>query len=96
MKRRYETLIQEHFRDLNQMVFLAGPMQGGKTTISFLLGEKVETFFYFNWDDFDIASRCPQIDIFCWYSRFASNPNQSFSAHDKNRYQKETIAGRMG
>ena len=51
MKRLYQQLITNHFRDYRQMIFLAGPRQVGKTTTSFLIGEKTKTFYYFNWDD---------------------------------------------
>lgn len=51
MKRLYHQLVKEHFRDLRQMVFLAGPRQVGKTTISLFLSKDSKYFFYFNWDD---------------------------------------------
>lgn len=50
MKRKYETMLMEHFRHDTQMVFLAGPRQVGKTTScrSF-----IRRHHYFNWDNDD-------------------------------------------
>jgi len=50
MKRFYSQLVREHFKDLRQMVFLAGPRQVGKTTISLEVGKQLGLFYYFNWD----------------------------------------------
>ncbi len=48
MKRRYEALLVEHFKHDNQMAFIAGPRQVGKTTTgtAFDAGH-----LYFNWDN---------------------------------------------
>ena len=49
MKRIYESIVKTHLHQLNQMVFLAGPRQVGKTTIAkFIL--KKEEGIYLNWD----------------------------------------------
>ena len=50
MKRKYETLLKEHFKNDSQMAFVAGPRQVGKTTScrSFTKGH-----LYFNWDNED-------------------------------------------
>ena len=50
-KRIYETIIQEHFGDNRQMVFLSGPRQSGKTTLAKSLGSD-----YLNWDDSDVRA----------------------------------------
>lgn len=50
MKRIYETLVKEHFEQYEQMLFLAGPRQVGKTTISLAAKTLTDDFFYFNWD----------------------------------------------
>ncbi len=57
MKRLYQQLIQDHFKELRQMIFLAGPRQVGKTTISLLIGEKRKAFYYLNWDDNDCKQK---------------------------------------
>ena len=48
MKRRYEALLEEHFKNDDQMAFVAGPRQVGKTTTctSFKADHH-----YFNWDN---------------------------------------------
>lgn len=52
MKRLYEDLIERHFREERQMLFLMGPRQVGKTTTSRAVGERRATT-YLNWDNFD-------------------------------------------
>lgn len=53
MQRLYEQLIQHHFLENRQMVFLAGPRQVGKTTLSKMIGQSVSHFYYLNWDNTD-------------------------------------------
>ncbi len=48
MERVYTTFIEEHFESNRQMLFLSGPRQVGKTTLSVSLEKD---FHYFNWDD---------------------------------------------
>jgi len=50
VNRIYETLITEHFNDYTQMVFLGGPRQVGKTTISLHAKKLTTRFYYLNWD----------------------------------------------
>lgn len=53
MKRIYELLLSEHLKNENQMLFLAGPRQVGKTTIAKHLQASHQNFHYFNWDNLD-------------------------------------------
>lgn len=46
IKRIYEAVLAEHFRDNRQMAFLSGPRQCGKTTLAKSLAD-----CYFTWDD---------------------------------------------
>lgn len=48
MDRVYESLIEEHFTINRQMLFISGPRQVGKTTLSLSLEKR---YHYFNWDD---------------------------------------------
>ncbi len=48
MKRQYHSIIQAHFENYSQMVFLMGPRQVGKTTVAKSLQN--EGSYYFNWD----------------------------------------------
>jgi len=48
MKRRYETLLTDHFENDGQMAFIAGPRQVGKTTTCTAFDPDNH---YFNWDN---------------------------------------------
>lgn len=50
MERIYKKLVLDHLQQFRQMVFLAGPRQVGKTTISLNLESGKVKNFYFNWD----------------------------------------------
>lgn len=51
MKRIYESLIQEHFQQYTQMLFISGPRRVGKTTISLAKEKFNKNFLYLNWDN---------------------------------------------
>jgi uncharacterized protein len=53
MKRVYEKVISLHFQQYKQMLFLAGPRQVGKTTISLTAQSFTSQFIYLNWDNQD-------------------------------------------
>lgn len=55
MKRLYENLLAQHFADKHykQMLFLAGPRQVGKTTISLSAQTLSPNLTYLNWDNQD-------------------------------------------
>lgn len=53
MKRIYTAVIKEHFKRNQQMVFLIGPRQAGKTTVSLMAKEFTSQFSYLNWDNLD-------------------------------------------
>ncbi|MGE3954145.1 MAG: ATP-binding protein [Parachlamydiales bacterium] len=53
MKRMYQQCAASHFRKNRQMLFLSGPRQVGKTSISLLLEEDFPDFHYFDWDNPD-------------------------------------------
>ena len=53
MKRLYETIMEEHFKDDQQMIFFIGPRQAGKTTVSLMARELTDQFTYLNWDNID-------------------------------------------
>jgi len=50
MKRLYDKVIDSHFKQNRQMLFLIGPRQVGKTTTSLTACKKEENYFYLNWD----------------------------------------------
>ncbi len=50
MKRKYESLLLEHFAHDNQMAFIAGPRQVGKTTSCTAF---IKRHHYYNWDNED-------------------------------------------
>ena len=51
MHRIYQELVREHLSKLRQMVFLMGPRQVGKTTLSLEAAAQWPRHFYFNWDN---------------------------------------------
>jgi hypothetical protein len=53
MRRLYEQILTEHFREERKMCFLMGPRQVGKTTTSRLVGEPRGRSLYLDWDNFD-------------------------------------------
>lgn len=53
MKRIYTSVIKEHFKRHQQMIFLVGPRQAGKTTVSLMTKEFTSQFVYLNWDNVD-------------------------------------------
>lgn len=53
MKRIYTSVIKEHFARYQQMVFLIGPRQAGKTTVSLMTKEFTAQLSYLNWDNLD-------------------------------------------
>ncbi len=53
MKRIYTSIIGEHFKRYQQMIFLVGPRQAGKTTVSLMTKEFAGRFSYLNWDNID-------------------------------------------
>ncbi|MFT4553589.1 MAG: putative AAA+ superfamily ATPase [Chlamydiales bacterium] len=52
-KRTYTKIIEDHFKENRQMLFLTGPRQVGKTTVSKELQKKFSNSIYLNWDDQD-------------------------------------------
>lgn len=50
MKRIYESYVANHIQQYDQMLFLAGPRQVGKTTIARSCKSLVNQFVYLNWD----------------------------------------------
>lgn len=53
MDRVYTPIIERHFKEYDQMVFLAGPRQVGKTTISLAMKSYTDHLVYLNWDNHD-------------------------------------------
>jgi len=51
MQRLYQALVNEHFAENRQMLFLAGPRQVGKTTIALSTESFNLPMCYLNWDD---------------------------------------------
>lgn len=51
MERVYHAVIQEHLEKYDQMIFLSGPRQVGKTTLAQNLKNAADGFLYLNWDD---------------------------------------------
>ena len=50
MDRLYSAVISNHLKEYDQMAFIAGPRQVGKTTISTQICQEAEYCKYYNWD----------------------------------------------
>ncbi len=50
MERLYQKIIEQHFAENQQMLFMAGPRQVGKTTLAKSVHSLSENFHYFNFD----------------------------------------------
>lgn len=50
MKRVYQSIIEEHFANVDQMAFMPGPRQVGKTTIASEICNEMGESLYLNWD----------------------------------------------
>lgn len=53
VKRLYDNVLKEHLNELQQMVFLVGPRQVGKTTIALTAKNLTQNLTYLNWDNKD-------------------------------------------
>lgn len=53
MKRIYDTIVQHHLLTDQEMLFLSGPRQVGKTTVSKNTANLTNRFIYLNWDNED-------------------------------------------
>lgn len=51
MRRIYQEILRRHLSSYRQMLFLMGPRQAGKTTLSLEAGSEWPSHFYFNWDN---------------------------------------------
>lgn len=51
MKRIYDSMITEHLTHYQEMIFLSGPRQVGKTTASKNTADLTQDFIYLNWDN---------------------------------------------
>jgi len=51
MRRIYQEALRRHLSSYRQMIFLMGPRQAGKTTVSLEAAREWPAHFYFNWDN---------------------------------------------
>jgi len=51
MERIYNLLVSQHLLNYRQMIFLSGPRQVGKTTVSLTTSSQLSRHFYYNWDN---------------------------------------------
>lgn len=51
MKRVYLEVIYNHLKSWRQMVFIMGPRQVGKTTLSLAIQDGFKSVYYYNWDN---------------------------------------------
>ena len=60
MKRIYDEILKAHLLSEDEMIFLSGPRQVGKTTTSKLAANFTDRFLYLNWDNADERSQILQ------------------------------------
>lgn len=53
MERIYEEILKKHLKDYDLMVFISGPRQVGKTTLTQIFADLTDNFLYINWDNLD-------------------------------------------
>ena len=53
INRIYKSLIADHLKNHQQMIFLSGPRQAGKTTVSLMAQEFTDHFYHLSWDNTD-------------------------------------------
>src|SRR4051794_7473473 len=82
MQRIYQPIIQEHIQSYQQMLFLAGPRQVGKTTLLWASKESNPNFNYYNWDNIDDREK-----ILGGYKHLLANTHLDIAS-----YQKPTLA----
>jgi uncharacterized protein len=51
MKRLYDEILKSHLHSEDEMLFLSGPLQVGKTTLSKSSANYTDRFLYLNWDN---------------------------------------------
>jgi predicted AAA+ superfamily ATPase len=51
MKRLYDSIVQAHLESDEEMLFISGPRQVGKTTVSKHAEQLCDNFIYLNWDN---------------------------------------------
>ncbi|MCK4909627.1 MAG: ATP-binding protein, partial [Planctomycetes bacterium] len=78
MKRIYTAVIKEHFARHQQMIFLLGPRQAGKTTVSLMTKGFTSQFSYLNWDNLDhrkiILAGVSRVADFAGLAKLTSKP----------------------
>ena len=90
MKRIYEDIIEEHFLKHDQMIFLSGPRQAGKTTISKKVAELTSFFRYYNWDnikDRELILKGPNEVISEFDTRGISKPKPILALDEIHKYK---------
>ncbi len=90
MKRVYEEVVEEHVLNHNQMIFLSGPRQAGKTTISEKTRELTSFFRYYNWDrleDRELILRGPSAIISDFGMRSVPNPKPILAFDEIHKYR---------
>ncbi|OAI50786.1 hypothetical protein AYO37_00775 [Opitutia bacterium SCGC AG-212-L18] len=94
MDRIYEHVIEEHFLNHDQMIFLSGPRQSGKTTLSQEIAELTSFFRYYNWDNIKDRERIlegPNEIISEFDTRGVSKPKPILALDEIHKYNNWKI-----
>ena len=86
-ERIYRSVIKNHFSRHNQMLFLMGPRQSGKTTLTEMIKEDYTNYYYFNWDSSEhqalILKGNDALANYCGYSSNPSKENKTLIVLDE-------------
>ena len=91
MDRIYTSILEQHLANDRQMVFLAGPRQVGKTTISKATTQLTDHFVYLNWDfieDQTLILQGPQA-LINQYELTVSHPKKTILVLDEIHKYKQ-------
>ncbi|HSX20157.1 MAG TPA: ATP-binding protein [Gammaproteobacteria bacterium] len=98
MKRLYQEIIQQHLAEHEQMLFLAGPRQVGKSTLCLAAAEYTDRFLYLNWDNANhrkviLAGEREILDLVKFHTLSAYKPLVVFDELHKYKNWKNYLKG---
>lgn len=93
MKRLYESILHEHYKNHNEAIFLSGPRQVGKTTIATQIKSDFLISKYLNWDDVSDRVKILARDIEVLNNTYATKPLLIFDEIHKLKDWKTYLKG---
>lgn len=93
MDRLYQTILNQHFNQGREALFLSGPRQVGKTTIATNFSKNYGMSTYLNWDDLDDRTSILANDISLLNASHLKNPLIIFDEIHKFKDWKNYLKG---